>query len=637
MASVTNGYHQLPGGYWIKDSDNTGPYVHVTPGVFTAAMGGGGLLLRVSATSGVAPLGIVVDGEQSSGFASGVNAFHDVLYFFDFGDTDTNVFSYGSRVGESKNKHVGGPVSCYVYETPGTYTVTMWAYDGTRVFGPLTQTITATDPNTVYPGTSTVCVSTSGDFTGAPAGATLVTSGALSTILNTYATNSKRVLFRAGETFTAATSISLGQNGGRNDLYIGAFGAGAKPVLAAGAASVGIVVGSSPGSLAANSPRRWRTVGVKITSVGFSNCTAYSDGVTPDTLGSPTFPGITVGQSTVHDVEIEDANWPIISRGLGQVFSKVKASRPTGNGTNITLYAENTYQFGMIDCELNSNNVGSHNARLQGFRIASVRGYTSIAPFFSRHDLTARGDINYVSYGLVANSLRFDGSTNTSATTIPMHIGPSSTSNYEVLRDVIVENLILDQSLRGCVNACSVENSDVQLRNSVFRMGGTVGGQFGIVVSNPSLVVPGNTVNTRIRNLSMHHTHTVGFTAVNLGASSANTEISHVIAYAPNATLNGAQTGGSVPTVVNDVSAGGTAIVNTTATAEIKTKNPLWSSPGSTLASYALGVGSPYINAGAASTAHQDARGNIRNVGGLSDTGAVNSAAKTTDIWTLVP
>lgn len=42
MASVTSGYHQLPNGYWLKDSDNTGPFVHVTPGVFTAATGGSG-------------------------------------------------------------------------------------------------------------------------------------------------------------------------------------------------------------------------------------------------------------------------------------------------------------------------------------------------------------------------------------------------------------------------------------------------------------------------------------------------------------------------------------------------------------------------------------------------------------------
>jgi len=24
---LTAGYHQLPNGYWIKDSDNSGPYV----------------------------------------------------------------------------------------------------------------------------------------------------------------------------------------------------------------------------------------------------------------------------------------------------------------------------------------------------------------------------------------------------------------------------------------------------------------------------------------------------------------------------------------------------------------------------------------------------------------------------------
>lgn len=35
MALLTDGYHQLPGGYWIKDSDNTGPYIQSPAGTFT--------------------------------------------------------------------------------------------------------------------------------------------------------------------------------------------------------------------------------------------------------------------------------------------------------------------------------------------------------------------------------------------------------------------------------------------------------------------------------------------------------------------------------------------------------------------------------------------------------------------------
>lgn len=37
MTSATFGYHQLPNGYWIKDSDNSGPYVQSAPGVFGLA------------------------------------------------------------------------------------------------------------------------------------------------------------------------------------------------------------------------------------------------------------------------------------------------------------------------------------------------------------------------------------------------------------------------------------------------------------------------------------------------------------------------------------------------------------------------------------------------------------------------
>ena len=79
--------------------------------------------------------------------------------------------------------------------------------------------VTVEDPNTVYAGTATVCVSGQGNFTGCPTGA--VQQSSIPSPLT-----DKRVLLRRGETFP---SISL-RNTDHN-FQIGAFGTGAKPIV----------------------------------------------------------------------------------------------------------------------------------------------------------------------------------------------------------------------------------------------------------------------------------------------------------------------------------------------------------------------------------------------------------------------
>lgn len=75
MTSATFGYHQLPNGYWIKDSDNSGPYVQSAPGVFGLA-GQGLTATQLAATQSLVSgaWDVVVYGANPGGIMAAVAA-----------------------------------------------------------------------------------------------------------------------------------------------------------------------------------------------------------------------------------------------------------------------------------------------------------------------------------------------------------------------------------------------------------------------------------------------------------------------------------------------------------------------------------------------------------------------------------
>lgn len=167
-----------------------------------------------SRTSGVAPLSVFFDATAST--ATGVTKpFHYLHYAWDFDDPSS---LYPSTT---------GPVAAHVFETPGAYDVELTITDpATGDTWTDTFTVSVGDPDTVFSGTDTICVSTSGVFTGAPSGCVQVTSSDARDALNTYAGDGKRVLFRRGETFAFDSSLILSITG---PAHVGAFGTGASP------------------------------------------------------------------------------------------------------------------------------------------------------------------------------------------------------------------------------------------------------------------------------------------------------------------------------------------------------------------------------------------------------------------------
>jgi PKD repeat protein len=132
-------------------------------------------------------------------------------------------------VTDSKSRNAAtGPIAAHVFETPGSYTVTLTVTDAAGNVGTKTQAITVTNPDTVFATTNTICVSTSGTFTSAPAGCVqLTTSDAGHATILAARHGGKRILFRRGETFSLGTQWDPDGTTG----IIGAFGTGALPII----------------------------------------------------------------------------------------------------------------------------------------------------------------------------------------------------------------------------------------------------------------------------------------------------------------------------------------------------------------------------------------------------------------------
>jgi PKD repeat protein len=175
-------------------------------------------------TNGVAPLAVFFD---ASGATSDVTAipFHELDFQWDFDDLTAGTWSTDGR-GRNAAR---GPVTAHVFETPGHHNVTLTVRDINGGVAHRTIAIHVTDPDTVFSGTNTVCISASGDFTGAPAGALQITSTSIGTA-QAYISPGTRILFRRGDTWQASSGLRINAQG---PGLIGSFGSGALPLITA--------------------------------------------------------------------------------------------------------------------------------------------------------------------------------------------------------------------------------------------------------------------------------------------------------------------------------------------------------------------------------------------------------------------
>jgi PKD repeat protein len=176
----------------------------------------------------VAPLYVFFDATTAEVMqppeVDGRREYADLKYEWDFGDPDSG--SWGTSSGLSKNRE-SAYLAAHVYEKPGTYTVKLTV---TSIAGATAQYSTAImvdDPEVIYAGQATTCVSTGSNFEGCPTGALQVTSNDFAG-LKQYLGDGKRILLRRGDAWKAAGSgITLTDQNG--PFTISAFGACSNP------------------------------------------------------------------------------------------------------------------------------------------------------------------------------------------------------------------------------------------------------------------------------------------------------------------------------------------------------------------------------------------------------------------------
>jgi hypothetical protein len=180
------------------------------------------LVVDASRVAGVAPLLVFFDTVGTTAAAT-ERPFQDLAYCWDFGDEDAGSFA---TTGRSRNQ-AKGPVSAHVFETPGTYAVTVSARDADGLVASRAVEVVVEDPDDVFAGAATTCFSGSGTFDGCPDGAGQVTTSDLGMLRDEIASG-KRLLLRRGETFTGSVGINVPGPG-----MVGAFGEGERPVVEA--------------------------------------------------------------------------------------------------------------------------------------------------------------------------------------------------------------------------------------------------------------------------------------------------------------------------------------------------------------------------------------------------------------------
>ena len=158
---------------------------------------------------------------------------HLLFFEWDFGDASA---SWSAPVNVLANwvdpDKATGPFVAHMYRDAGTYTITLTVTNPANgLTAEDTLEVTVATQDSAYPGGRTICVSPTGSTTGAPAGATVLTSSEFLQAemdANDDASNPTRILFEKGQTFDLAVDLTSAQAPG---VLFGAYGSGARPIL----------------------------------------------------------------------------------------------------------------------------------------------------------------------------------------------------------------------------------------------------------------------------------------------------------------------------------------------------------------------------------------------------------------------
>lgn len=566
--------------------------------------------LSASVISGPAPLGVFFDATATTSTET-ASAWRDVLYAFDYGDASSGVYTYGAQQ-LSKNRNLGGPCGGHVYETPGTYTAHLWAYDGS-CYQHKTVTITVQDPDSVYSGTNTICCSTSGDFTGAPAGSSNQTVATFQAAVALLATG-KRVLLQRSDAWSSSGVATL--TGTINDARIGSFGSGSKATVTKTGLHNFITL--NPTSMS-----NFAMMDLSLNGAGFA------------AAGVSVYTGKQIAGLTMHNIAHTNASGLIITTGTGRsdntTIHKAEITAIVGGAGNNGLYLAGA-NLAVIDSLIDNTTAAEHCLRCAYVGKGFISGLTSTRPATNgKAALTVRAPA-YAGGGVVnlpANSYTefvvVSNCTLSGNTSIISSFSPSSTANDERVRKCVFEaNHVIATGVNAAYG-CVFQSLDSVSRNNVYNMTGGADYPSAISVTAATLVIPDAIVSYNDTLYIGDATNTT--TMFGAGATTTNNVVKNGLVYCPSSTNVTVISGTGVVTASNN-----------TSNANAKTVNPQFVNGSGLLSAYsdfAIGSASPYKAFGASVPVFVDGFGFVRSKS-APDSGALNSSDHAVDFWPSV-
>ena len=464
-----------------------------TTNVFmTGSSGGGGVVVAKSSASrltGVAPLYVNFDATATTSTAS-TNPSHELFFAHDFGDTGAGTWANGVQSSGLTSKNAGyGPVTGHVYETPGTYTYTMAVTDGVNT-ATRTKTIVVQDPNVVYnptygAGYETICISHSGNFTGAPGVYTPVNTLGdtdMATAYNAIPNKSnKRILFCKADNWTSSGPISMTNISG---LYLGGYGTGVAPSFGAGS-----MVSVTPSAFGNSMFRTThgcsdlRICNFKIASNSSVNAVGLNDSITQVLIykveirgassGFDAYPGgggsnNTFDQHCMYECLADDLDMSAAGGGFN-VFCGFTRGDLMGSYFDNCNRGEGVVRIPFIDRGHLNNNYIARPA--YGKNIFKIHSFVYRQMPLRSEKFVVSGNITSLRGGLSYNEPRPDtGVVTLEVGTPSITIGNGGALGDERVRDCIVENNLL----LACLGTPKTEHSfinavcpNVTIRNNI--------------------------------------------------------------------------------------------------------------------------------------------------------------------------
>ena len=372
-------------------------------------------------TSGIGPLGVHLDADSAS--TSSDDVFREVNYRW----TSTHDASWVEH----------GPVVKLVIEEVGSHTITVQAMEPGGGTDTDTIGITVTDPDAAYATTDTIVVSTDGVFTGAPTGATQITTSSFDTAMGSWS-DGKRILFKRGQTFTATSNtVSTTTHG-----TIGAWGTGDRPRISVSGSSVALLIDGP---------------GIRIMDL---------DGFESGTAGLADFVklGGTLTDLVILRVKTRDFDVPI---RLGYTPTTAEHDRMIIQDLDVEEFVTNGVfwggtDLGVIDCNVsNAVSGGSHCLRTTAWWGMHIARGTFLNPGATRHCLKLHGD---TSERLNINGCTVEGPDSAWLVTI----GPPDSSSNQNISTVVVDAVtaLAGRDTEFCLY---LSGADVTTRNCVFE------------------------------------------------------------------------------------------------------------------------------------------------------------------------